>query len=247
MGLSRYLSKLAGLVGSDGKVPTAGIADLAVTAGKLHTTAVTDKLGYTPLNKAGDSMSGALRNVNAVTTKREIGGDAASGTTVTRVEEMINFTQGRNTSHYFKLRVGAYYSADDGQGALLKLIFGKMSVHASQNQFRVMHIALGGGTGSAPATYNIATYTEKDISIGWGYYGISFAFDVFYPSAGSSRDYLYIRVNAGDLAGSSQSPKSFIYLEGFATNINGSPLLVDLGESLPSDFSNFSLASPGSW
>ena len=36
------------------------INDGAVTAAKLHTTAVTDKLGYTPLNKAGDSMSGSL-------------------------------------------------------------------------------------------------------------------------------------------------------------------------------------------
>lgn len=60
MGLARYLSKLAALVGSDGKVPTAGISDGAittakvadsqVTAAKLHTTAVTDKLGYTPVD-----------------------------------------------------------------------------------------------------------------------------------------------------------------------------------------------------
>lgn len=55
MSLARYLSKLGSLVGSNGKVPTAGIDDLAVTAAKLHTTAVTDKLGYTPVNKAGDS------------------------------------------------------------------------------------------------------------------------------------------------------------------------------------------------
>ena len=39
---------------------TSDINDNAVTAAKLHTTAVTDKLGYTPVNKAGDSMTGAL-------------------------------------------------------------------------------------------------------------------------------------------------------------------------------------------
>lgn len=39
MSLSRYLSKLAALVGSDGKVPTAGLADGSVTTAKLSTGA----------------------------------------------------------------------------------------------------------------------------------------------------------------------------------------------------------------
>jgi hypothetical protein len=50
MGLSRYLAKLGALVGSDGKVPAAGLAAGAAVA----------NVGYTPLNKAGDSMSGPL-------------------------------------------------------------------------------------------------------------------------------------------------------------------------------------------
>lgn len=66
MSLARYLSKLAALVGSDGKVPTAGLGDSAVTAAKLHTTAVTDKLGYTPVNKAGDTMTGTLTTTKVV-------------------------------------------------------------------------------------------------------------------------------------------------------------------------------------
>jgi hypothetical protein len=45
---------------ADGAVATADIADGAVTAAKLASTAVTDKLGYTPVNKAGDTMSGPL-------------------------------------------------------------------------------------------------------------------------------------------------------------------------------------------
>ena len=37
----------------------ADINDGAVTAAKLHTTAVTDKLGYTPANLSGDTFTGA--------------------------------------------------------------------------------------------------------------------------------------------------------------------------------------------
>ena len=57
MGLSRYLAKLGALIGSDGKVPTAGIADGAITAVKLAASAITDKLGFNPVNKAGDTYS----------------------------------------------------------------------------------------------------------------------------------------------------------------------------------------------
>jgi hypothetical protein len=43
-----------------GALPIARISDGAVTAAKLASTAVTDKLGYTPVNKAGDTMTGRL-------------------------------------------------------------------------------------------------------------------------------------------------------------------------------------------
>jgi hypothetical protein len=43
-----------------GTLPIARIADGDVTAAKLHTNAVTDKLGYTPVDKAGDTMTGQL-------------------------------------------------------------------------------------------------------------------------------------------------------------------------------------------
>jgi hypothetical protein len=36
------------------------ITDGSISAVKLHTTAITDKLGYTPMNKAGDIIEGAL-------------------------------------------------------------------------------------------------------------------------------------------------------------------------------------------
>lgn len=45
---------------ADSAVTTAKVADGAVTAAKLASSAVTDKLGYTPLNKAGDTLTGKL-------------------------------------------------------------------------------------------------------------------------------------------------------------------------------------------
>lgn len=50
MGLARYLSKLAALVGSDGKVPAAGLASGAAVS----------NIGYTPVNKAGDTVTGLI-------------------------------------------------------------------------------------------------------------------------------------------------------------------------------------------
>jgi hypothetical protein len=39
-------------------------SDASVTAAKLGATAITDKLGYTPVNKAGDTLSGILKLPN---------------------------------------------------------------------------------------------------------------------------------------------------------------------------------------
>lgn len=54
----------AGIVNSgnilDGSINTSDLADAAVTAQKLAAAAITDKLGYTPVNKAGDTMTGML-------------------------------------------------------------------------------------------------------------------------------------------------------------------------------------------
>lgn len=50
MSLARYLSKLGALLSSDGQVPAAGLASGAAVA----------NIGYTPVNKAGDSLTGGL-------------------------------------------------------------------------------------------------------------------------------------------------------------------------------------------
>lgn len=44
----------------DGAVTTSKVADSALTAAKLAAAAITDKLGYTPVNKAGDTLTGNL-------------------------------------------------------------------------------------------------------------------------------------------------------------------------------------------
>lgn len=51
---------LANLLGTDTQIATGGIQDLAVTAGKIASGAAVSNIGFTPLNKAGDSMSGSL-------------------------------------------------------------------------------------------------------------------------------------------------------------------------------------------
>ncbi|BDX35468.1 distal tail fiber protein [Thermus phage MN1] len=62
-------SKLA-----DGSVTTTKLADGAVTASKLADGAVTASLGYVPVNKAGDTMTGALTVNDSLT----IGGGAGN-------------------------------------------------------------------------------------------------------------------------------------------------------------------------
>lgn len=70
MSIARALSKLGALITSGGKVPTAGIDDSAVTAGKIAAGAALSNLGFTPLNKAGDTMTGALTLTDGVAASR---------------------------------------------------------------------------------------------------------------------------------------------------------------------------------
>lgn len=70
---------------ADANVTTQKVADGAVTAAKLASSAVTDKLGYAPVNKAGDTMTGNLSIVkarpviNLDDTTQDVGVDVAIG------------------------------------------------------------------------------------------------------------------------------------------------------------------------
>lgn len=61
---------------STGTLPIARVADGAVTAAKLHTTAVTDKLGFTPANKAGETFTGPVIATGTAAGFRLVGGAA---------------------------------------------------------------------------------------------------------------------------------------------------------------------------
>jgi len=56
---------------SDGTVSTAKIVDGAVTAAKLASGAAVSNIGYTPVNKAGDTMTGALNLPSSASTAVE--------------------------------------------------------------------------------------------------------------------------------------------------------------------------------
>ena len=57
----------------DGSILTAHLANAAVTGPKLAPGAVIASLGYTPLNKAGDTMTGQLINTERIFAHRQIG------------------------------------------------------------------------------------------------------------------------------------------------------------------------------
>lgn len=56
-----------------GAVGTTQLANGSVTAPKLATGAITGSLGYTPLNKAGDTMTGQLINTERIFAHRQVG------------------------------------------------------------------------------------------------------------------------------------------------------------------------------
>lgn len=78
---------------SDGVITGAKLADTTVTAAKLHTTAVTDKLGYTPVNKAGDTMTGSL-NLNGYGSRDTSG----SGKVYNNLTPLYDFYSNGNTA-----------------------------------------------------------------------------------------------------------------------------------------------------
>jgi hypothetical protein len=80
MSFSRYLSKLGTLLNSngqvlaggvaDGSISTTKIADANVTASKLASGVSVSNIGYTPVNKAGDTLTGDLTLPDGVAASR---------------------------------------------------------------------------------------------------------------------------------------------------------------------------------
>ena len=106
MSLARYLSKLAGLVGSDGKVPTSGIADAAVTGVKLGSGAAVANIGFTP-------VAGLYNTYNMVSRSQNTWYQAASDVQVFVTPNSVCYYQiywGNATTGYYNILDNQAYS-----------------------------------------------------------------------------------------------------------------------------------------
>lgn len=94
MSIARYLTKLGALLNSNGQVLAAGHADDSVTttkilnanvtAPKLATGVALSNLGFIPVNKAGDTLTGDLNLVDGIAASRTaIFANNVSATTTT--------------------------------------------------------------------------------------------------------------------------------------------------------------------
>lgn len=103
------------------KIPTDAIADLAVTAGKLAAGVAVANLGYTPVNKAGDSMSGQLlisRTQGASSTAFAVG-----PLVVQSLDAVANAAETAGIGLYRYLASGVYvYHAGASAANLLRII-----------------------------------------------------------------------------------------------------------------------------
>lgn len=115
MGLSRYLSKLAGLVGSDGKVPTAGLADGAITTAKIAdaniTTTKLADANVTTAKLADASITSAKIADGAILTgDLSDGAVTAAKMAASAVTDKLGFTPLKAQLFGATARTGAYYS-----------------------------------------------------------------------------------------------------------------------------------------
>jgi hypothetical protein len=139
------------------------INDGAVTAAKLHTTAVTDKLGYTPVNKAGDTITGNLViSGGSVITHTAGGSISASGDNILNLENLFGLytaglliirgnENGVNQTQRLYMWTISYYGGSSTRWVGLKELGSKQI----ENSYGSVHAYLGNWAGS---------YTSSDQS-----------------------------------------------------------------------------------
>ncbi len=132
---------------STGTLPIARVADGAVTAAKLHTTAVTDKLGYTPANRAGDTFSGNISVTKASGSSAGIDLTFTSGGATSR---RLIFASDTNNEGY-GVGAGGFGVYRNGADAY-DLIIDSNGVMTAPKQVRVV---LYGPSGSLSANTHI--------------------------------------------------------------------------------------------
>jgi hypothetical protein len=136
---------------ADSAITTGKIANSNVTATNLHTTAVTDKLGYTPANKAGDTFTGATYFSEAA-----IFGNASALANTWKDLEGFTFGEGASANNAVILRKAKRF---DGSGAssITRNIFQYRMNYGWASYFLKVHIYEVGYLGTA---YRSATLSQ---------------------------------------------------------------------------------------
>jgi hypothetical protein len=136
------------------KVQSSSILDGDVTAADLHTTAVTDKLGYTPANKAGDTFTGTTYFSSAA-----IFGNRDTSQSTWKDLEGFTFGNGATAANNVIFRKTKRFDANGAFGAT-RDIFQYRTNYGWASYFLKVHIYEYGYLGSS---YRSATVSQHGV------------------------------------------------------------------------------------